>query len=92
MQPTWEAPPPSPSGFDWTAIAQALRENPEQWLKLFDSGPASVVNAIRQGSIRALRPMVLRGGRGGFEVRTTENRPGPPRTATCYLRYVPGEE
>jgi hypothetical protein len=89
----WEAPPPPRSGFDWPDIARTLRANPNQWLKVFDEGPVSVVNAIRQAKIMALTP-IHRPGRAeeGFEVRTRNNTNTLPRYCTLYLRWVPSLE
>ena len=88
----WEDPPP-PRGpsYDWASIADALRSKPGEWLKVFEEDRASLVTAIRQGSISALRPT------RGFEVRTTNNnRRESPRLCTLYVRYNPdadqGEE
>ena len=88
--PTWEAPPPPGHGYDWPAIAEQLRANPTEWLRIFEDGPVSVVNAIRQATIAPLTP-VHRPGEpgGGFEVTTRNNKQGPPRIATMYLRWVP---
>lgn len=95
----WETPPPA-SRYNWEEVSATLRANPTAWLKIFDDGPVSVVNAIRQGQVRHLSP--VRPGRHatidqeGFEVRTRNNRTGPPRMCTLYLRWVPantiGEE
>lgn len=95
--PVWENPPPARHGYDWADIARQLREHPSQWLKIFDDGPVSLVNAIRQESVSALTPTTRPGlARGGFEVRTRNNKVGPPRTCSLYLRWVPtiptGEE
>lgn len=89
----WENPPPN-GRYDWAAIAAELRANPNQWLKVFEDGPISVVNAVRLGVV-ALQPLRPRHeDTPGFEVRTRNNKPGPPRTADLYLRwYQPeGEE
>lgn len=87
----WETPPPAAGGnYDWTAIAEQLRANPGQWLRVFDEGPVSIANAIRQQEVAALRPR-RRGNMSGFEVRTRNNRPGPPKVCTLYLRWVDGE-
>lgn len=88
----WEAPPPT-SHYDWPAIAQRLRDNPGQWLKVFDNGPVSVVNAIRQSTVSPLTPLYRPDypDVGGFEVTTRNNVVGPPRTATLYLRWVKEE-
>lgn len=92
-QPVWETPSPGTrSGYDWASLAQQLRERPNAWLRVFEQGPVSVANSIRQGEIRALTP-VHRTGRTthGFEVRTRNNRRTTPRTCSLYLRYVPEE-
>jgi hypothetical protein len=89
---TWEEPPPpGRSPADWPAIARELRAHPGEWLKVFDEGPVSAVNAIRQGEVQWLTP--VRPGRkpvtyAGFEVRTRNNRPGPPKVCTLYLRWM----
>lgn len=92
-KPVWEQPPVGTrSGYDWTEIARQLRSRPNEWLRIFEMGPTSIANSIRQGEIRALTP-VHRHGRtnGGFEVRTRNNQRGAPRRCSLYLRYVPEE-
>ena len=90
---TWETPPPPSHGYDWVEIARELRANPTAWLKVFDEGPVSIVNAIRQAQVAALTPVRPSRGRPGyaegFEVRTRNNKSGPPRICTLYLRWVP---
>lgn len=84
----WEQPSPSRHGYDWEAIARALREHPGEWLKVFEGGPTSVVNGIRNGNVRQLRR------EDGFEITTRNNRPATPddvKTCDLYLRYVKGE-
>lgn len=87
----WEQPPKPGHGYDWAEVARTLRSRPGQWLRVFDSGPVSIVNAIRQSSIKALMPIHRPGKDGyGFEVRTTNNKTnGTQRQATLYLRWVP---
>jgi hypothetical protein len=88
-QMEWESPPPAGS-FDWYAVADDLRAHPGQWLKIFDDRSIAIVNAIRQAEIRALRPVHRRGQPGfGFEVMTRNNKAGPPRVCSMYLRWVP---
>jgi hypothetical protein len=87
---TWESPPPS-GRYDWPRIARELRDHPGEWLKVFDEGLVSAVNAVRQGEVQALTP--VRPGRRtvtheGFEVRTRNNKAGPPKTCTLYLRWM----
>jgi len=86
----WESPPPA-SAYDWYEVARTLRANPGQWLKVFDDGPVSVVNAIRQSTVSPLTPLA-HGGQAGFEVTTRNNVVGPPRTATLYLRWINEED
>ena len=88
----WETPPPA-STYDWHEVAGTLRAHPGQWLKVFDEGPVSIVNAIRQQTISALTPLWRDSHPeiGGFEVTTRNNVVGPPRTATLYLRWIEGE-
>ena len=89
---SWESPPPTGHGYDWAAIAGQLRARPNEWLKVFDDGPLSIINAIRQAQIAALRPAFRPGVESGIQVRTRNNQPGPPRTATMYLRWATVEE
>lgn len=89
----WEAPPPPAGGpIDWEAVARTLQLNPGEWLRVFEEGPVSVANAIRQQEVAALRPRHRRGGESGFEVRTRNNKPGPPKVCSLYLRWVEKEE
>jgi hypothetical protein len=86
----WESPPVPEHGIDWEAVASLLRSRPGEWLKIFDSGLVSVVNAVRGNGIRALQPYVPPGRVGpGFEVRTRNNN-RETKTCTLYLRWVPG--
>jgi hypothetical protein len=89
----WETPPRPSHGYDWADIARDLRANPNRWLKVFEAGPVSIVNAIRQASITALQPIHRPGRDGyGFEVKTYNNSLERPRTCTLYLRWVPDLE
>ena len=81
----WERPSPSRHGYDWNSIAAQLKARPGEWLKVFEDGPTSVVNGIRNGNVKALRPD------DGFESTTRNNkRAEGDRKKTCdlYLRYV----
>lgn len=75
-------PPPRPTQYDWTAIAEQLRGAPNQWALIFERDRTSIVNAIRQGNVADIQPA------DGFEVRTANNV-RHPRTCSLYLRYVP---
>lgn len=89
----WETPPPPGHGYRWPELAEQLRANPDEWLLVFEDGPVSVINAIRQASIAVLTPIRMRKDtHPGFEVRTRNNRVGPPKTADFYLRWYSGEE
>lgn len=88
----WETPSPPRSGIDWVEVARTLRARPNEWLRINDRGPTSVVNAVRGQSISAITPVIPKGGSGGFEVKTRNNTQTPPRVATLYLRYVPERE
>ena len=69
--------------YDWERIADSLREYPGEWLRIFTDGRTSTKNAVVQGAIRAVRPAL------GFEVRTTDNTRGSPRTCTMWMRWNP---
>jgi len=83
---TWERPPArSRATYQWSQIAIELRANPMAWAKIDDTVRTSIINALRQGSIRVLHPDF------GFEVRTTNNVRDSPRTATLFLRWNPDQ-
>jgi hypothetical protein len=82
----WEQPSPSRHGYDWDVISTELRRNPGQWMKIFTDGPTSVVNGIRNGNVRQLRP------EDGFESTTRNNKRATEdsvKTCDLFLRYVP---
>lgn len=80
----WETPPPTGKNrYNWVVIADQLRAQPLEWGKVFDRDKISVVNAIRQGSVKPLRPDL------GFEVRTANNTRAPGRMCSLYIRYNP---
>lgn len=72
-----------PHKYDWSAIADDLRADPNQWHLIFEQDRSSVAHAVRQGSIAAVRPS------DGFEVTTRNNTRGSPRLCDLYLMYVP---
>jgi hypothetical protein len=69
--------------YDWRAIAAQLRTRPMEWAKIFAADRVSVVNAIRLGQVEPVRPSL------GFEVKTTNNKRGIPRTCDLWMRYNP---
>ena len=76
--------PPMLSSYDWQAVSKKLRDNPGRWAQLGDHPiPMSVINAVRQGSVTALRPT------DGFKVRsraiTTDDE--GVRVANLFLKY-----
>lgn len=79
----WETP--NRPRYDWAAIAEQLRSQPMEWGKVFENGPTSTVNAVRQGNVRHVRPD------DGFEVRTTNNVREPERRCSFYLRFNPAK-
>jgi hypothetical protein len=79
----WESP--NRTRYDWQAIAEQLMSEPMKWGKVFDKGPTSTVNAVRQGNVKHVRPQ------DGFEVRTTNNVREPARLCTFYLRFNPAK-
>jgi hypothetical protein len=81
---TWESPPPIGQGrYDWAVISEKLKTQPGEWAKVFDHDKTSIVNAIRQGKIKVIRPEL------GFQIRTSNNVRRPVRTCSLYLRYNP---
>jgi len=78
-QAQWRTPPPSYRKQDWTNVLELLKSRPGEWLLIGDGVPIAVANAIRQGSIAALRD--------GVSVRTRNNTRGENRTLTLYLKW-----
>lgn len=83
-----QEPPPLPERHDWVAVAKRLRKNPGVWHLVVEGCKASTINAVRQGSIAALRDP-------GFEVRQDNTQlatESEPKKADLYLRFVEGGE
>lgn len=78
-----EPPPVREQRYDWEKIAAKLRKNPGEWAEIFQNDVTSLATAIRIRGIKALHPDK------GFEVRTTNNKKGSPRTCDLWLRYNP---
>lgn len=78
----WESPP-SLGRPDWSVVADELRSHPGEWLRVRSGSPVTWADAIKRGRVRALRPDL------GFEVTTTKNTRGYPRTCDLYVRFVP---
>jgi hypothetical protein len=76
-------PPPSKGSYDWTAIAAALRDHPQRWILTFQQERYSLVVALRNGSIAALRPAL------GFRTTTRRNTRTKPRLCDLYIMYDP---
>lgn len=80
--------PPTPvhGRYNWSEIAAKVRRKPGKWAKVFEDDRVSLATSIRGGSVVALLPTK------GFVVRTVNNKPGPPRTCTMYLKYDPARD
>lgn len=81
----WKEPAPRPTQYNWEAIAAQLREKPGEWALVFERDRTTVVNAIRQGNVAAVRPA------DGFEVRTRNNTIHP-RQCSLFMRWNPTKE
>lgn len=85
-------PPGGRRKYDWRAIARRLRRRPMAWALIFEDDRSSVVNAIRQGSVKVLAP------ERGFELMTRHNRVvevsdgKTTRICDLYLRYNPDKD
>jgi hypothetical protein len=79
-------PPQRQSPYDWDKIAAELRNKPGEWGLIFEGDKTSLVTAIRLNGIKALK------AHKGFEVRTSNNVKGSPRTCDLWLRYVPEKD
>lgn len=77
------ADPPEPESPDWAAAAAWCRAHPMQWLEVYTSGRTTWVSAVRQRHVQVVNPSL------GFEVKTTNNTHGQPRTCDCYMRFNP---
>lgn len=71
---------------NWDAVAEGLRSTPNEWGVVAEVIKSSTVNAIRQGSVRALAPEL------GFEIRTRNNVREPERTCQLWMRYNPSKD
>lgn len=69
---------------DYWAIADKLKQHPNEWALCFEHVPVAVANSIRRG-VRALP-------RDEFLMMTTNNTSTPPRTCDVHLMYVPKKE
>lgn len=80
--------PPSPTRrYDWEAIADRCKANPNQWYEVFQQDARSLVVALRQGSISAIRT------EGGFEIKQANTKTdAEPPTTDLWLRYVPSND
>lgn len=91
----WEPPSADRKRYEWSEIADMLRANPRVWRLVFEQDRASVVHAIRQETITALRPVWTSRPEdemaAGFEVTTRNNNRGNPRTCDLYMRYMPAK-
>lgn len=82
---SWEDPPPPQNHralMDWWAVAATLREHPGQWLKLPGQWAQNQATAIREGRVKALRPV------GHYEAESRAIAGAPARRCTVYVRYV----
>lgn len=77
-------PPPEPTRHDWVAAAKKLRKAPDKWFLVIEQCKVSTIQAIRQGSVRALDPAM------GFEVRQASTSVGSDgrKRADLYLRFA----
>jgi len=78
----WEEPP-TVTRPTWSAVADELRANPLEWMKVYANGKTSWAEAIRKGHVSALNPSL------GFEFSTSNNTRDTPRRCTMYARYNP---
>jgi hypothetical protein len=79
----WEAPPDHRDKVRWPEVAAELRAHPMEWLKVFENGRTTAKEAVSQGHVPSVHPML------GFETKTTDNTRGTPRTCTLFMRYNP---
>lgn len=88
-----EEPPPERKTYDWTTIADQLRNDPGEWYLIYEQDRASLAHAIRNDAISAMQPVVRKSGprerTDGFELRTVNNTRGNPRMCDLFMRYVP---
>lgn len=81
----WKSPPKpvryKRSNTEWTDIAQALKENPNEWAKIAENINPSTVTHIRKGRLKAFEPA------GVFEA-SGHGRTEKGYTKELYARYV----
>lgn len=80
--------PPTPRGpaYDWAYIAKRLKRRPGEWALVFEKDRVSLVNAIKAGSISALRE------EDGFITRTENNKRLKPRICDLWMCYDPDKD
>jgi hypothetical protein len=81
----WKTPPRpvryKRSNTEWNNIAQALKENPNEWAKIAEDINPSTVTHIRKGRLKAFEP------EGAFEA-SGHGRTEKGYTKELYARYI----
>lgn len=81
----WKSPPKpvryKRSNTEWNDIAQALKDNPNEWAKIAENINPSTVTHIRKGRLKAFEPA------GVFEA-SGHGRTEKGHTKELYARYV----
>lgn len=81
---TVSEPPDDPrTKYDWAGLARLARRVSPKWVLVFEEDRASLVVAINQGGIVALKP------EKGFKTKTANNTKETPRTCSLWVRYDP---
>lgn len=87
---TVRAKPPEPARrYDWEAIAEELRADPNEWHLVFTQDRHSLVIAINKGNIAAFN----KSNEFHVKTRANANRNGDgPRMCDLYMQYVPNKK
>lgn len=72
----WQDPPERNTRYDWQAIAEQLRQNPQRWAKV-ETKSTTYSTLIQRGQVKAFRPA------GAYETRTSKG--------ALFIRFVGGE-
>lgn len=85
-----EPPPRRAQSYDWSAIAKQLKDNPNEWGRVFTNDRYSLVAAVSTEKIAVFQTT----GEGHFETRTENNHnveEGGVTRRHCdlWMRFVP---
>lgn len=73
--------------YNWEAIAERCKAQPEEWLLVYEQDRRSIAVAVRQQSVTKMTEAA------GFEVTTRNNKTDvEPNVCDLWVRYVPAKD